>query len=138
MYVLTVKFGSVKAPKTYDYLYVNPKKEAVDFGRPLRMVVGTSGGKILHVIKKTKMDYLPEWVTAQIVIDDRNDCHSEKITAGHVRLLRPPKSRGKPPVKQEEEAEKTRDEKLSLDELRKDAQKKASSWCAKILRSLEA
>lgn len=91
MYILSVKFGA-NASKTYDYLYVNPKGVSVDSSRPLRVFSGTTKAglsyKSLIVVKKTRMDILPDWVTAQIVVAEDNLCTTEKISAKHLEILR--------------------------------------------------
>ncbi len=109
MYILSVKFG-VNSPKTYDYLYVNPKGVAVDSSRPLRVSYGaTKAGlscKSLIVVKKTRMDILPDWVTAQIVVDEDNLCTTEKISAKHVEILRSNKPRTTTSSKRQKTAKK--------------------------------
>lgn len=91
MYVLTIKFNPT-ATKTYDYLLVNPKGVAIDNGRPLRKMVGAtrSGAswQELTIVDKTKMDVLPDWVTARIVLDENNQCTTEAISAEHLTVLR--------------------------------------------------
>lgn len=90
MYIISVAFQGSK--KSYDYLYVNPKGVKVDVKAPLRSLTGCDGRGALYndvkIIKITKAECLPSYVTSQIEVDEGNVCIMRKITASRQEKLR--------------------------------------------------
>lgn len=82
MKVITVKFAD--GGKNYDYLLLNPKGVIIDSSQQLRECHGcTSSGPCytyLHVCAIYEVDYLPSWVTSQMVLDSSRDVIISHIT----------------------------------------------------------
>lgn len=90
MVILTVRFPH--NDKEYDYLMVNPQKIKIDKEKPLQLVTGISYKgvctKPIYVIRGEKIDFLPEHVTAKIILDNNNLVRIEQLNSGEIQYLK--------------------------------------------------